>query len=247
MDRLVYIASATAARLETAQAVAANNLANASTTGFKADLLASRAALLQGDGWDSRVYAPVTGAGMDASAGAVNPTGRDLDLAIDGEGALAVQAADGAEAYTRAGNLRVSASGLLETASGLPVLGDGGPLLIPPYQSISIGRDGTVSVVPDGQGPEAQAVVGRIKLVNPPPDSLQKGGDGTLRPAGGGTLPADAAVRLTPGALEGSNVSAVGAMVQMIETSRQYELQVRLMQAAEKADQASSRLLSLNG
>ena len=132
MDRLVYIASATAARLETAQAVAANNLANASTTGFKADLLASRAALLQGDGWDSRVYAPVTGVGLDASAGAVHQTGRDLDVAIGAEGALAVQAADGAEAYTRAGNLRVSASGLLETANGLPVLGDGGPLLIPP-------------------------------------------------------------------------------------------------------------------
>ena len=247
MDRLVYIASATAARLETAQAVAANNLANAGITGFKADLLASRAALLQGDGWDSRVYAPVTGAGLDASAGTVTQTGRDLDLAIDGAGAIAVQAADGGEAYTRAGNLRVSADGMLETASGQAVLGDGGPLLVPPYQSISIGHDGTVSIVPDGQGPAAQAVVGRIKLVNPAPGSLQKAGDGTLRPVNGGTLPADAAVKVTPAALEGSNVSTVGAMVQMIETSRQYELQVRLMQAAEKADQASSRLLSLNG
>jgi flagellar basal-body rod protein FlgF len=247
MDRLVYIASATAARLETAQAVAANNLANASTIGFKADLLASRAALLQGDGWGSRVYAPVTGAGLDASAGAVTQTGRDLDLAIDGDGAMAVQATDGSEAYTRAGNLRVSADGMLQTASGQAVLGDGGPLLVPPYQSISIGHDGTVSVVPDGQGPAAQTVVGRIKLVKPAPGSLRKAGDGTLRPVNGGTLPADAAVKVTPGALEGSNVSTVGAMVQMIETSRQYELQVRLMQAAEKADQASSRLLSLNG
>ncbi len=247
MDRLVYIASATAARLETAQAVAANNLANASTIGFKADLLASRAALLQGDGWGSRVYAPVTGTGLDASAGAVTQTGRDLDLAIDGDGAMAVQATDGSEAYTRAGNLRVSADGMLQTASGQAVLGDGGPLLVPPYQSISIGHDGTVSVVPDGQGPAAQAVVGRIKLVKPAPGSLRKAGDGTLRPVNGGTLPADAAVKVTPGALEGSNVSTVGAMVQMIETSRQYELQVRLMQAAEKADQASSRLLSLNG
>jgi len=132
-------------------------------------------------------------------------------------------------------------------SSGQAVLGDGGPLLVPPYQSISIGHDGTVSIVPDGQGPAAQAVVGRIKLVNPAPGSLQKAGDGTLRPVNGGTLPADAAVKVTPAALEGSNVSTVGAMVQMIETSRQYELQVRLMQAAEKADQASSRLLSLNG
>jgi flagellar basal-body rod protein FlgF len=247
MDRLVYIASATAARLETAQAVAANNLANASTTGFKADLLASRAALLQGDGWDSRFYAPVTGLAMDASAGTVQQTGRDMDVAVDGAGAIAVQAADGSEAYTRAGNFRVSADGLLQTAAGQPVLADGGPLLIPPYQSLSIGHDGTVSVVPEGQGPAAQSVVGRIKLVNPPPDSLQKGGDGTLRTVDGAPLPADAAVKLTPGALEGSNVSAIGAMVQMIETSRQYELQVRLMQAAEKADQASSRLLSLNG
>ena len=176
MDRLVYIASATAARLETAQAVAANNLANASTTGFKADLLASRAALLQGDGWDSRVYAPVTGAGLDASAG----RGAARPAAIStwpstATARIAVQAADGSEAYTRAGNLRVSAGGLLETANGLPVLGDGGPLLIPPYQSISIGRDGTVSVVPDGQGPEAQAVVGRIKLVNPAAGQPAKG------------------------------------------------------------------------
>lgn len=247
MDRLVYIASATAARLETAQAVAANNLANASTAGFKADLLASRAALLQGAGWDSRVYAPVTGAGLDASAGALQHTGRELDVAVAGDGAIAVQAADGSEAYTRAGNLRVGASGLLETAAGLPVLGDGGPLLLPPYESVSIGRDGTVSVVPDGQGPEAQTVVGRIKLVALPADGVQKAGDGTLRAADGAVLPADAAVGVTPQALETSNVSAVGAMVQMIETSRQYELQVRLMQAAEKADQASSRLLSLNG
>ena len=247
MDRLVYIASATAARLETAQAVAANNLANASTAGFKADLLASRAALLHGAGWDSRVYAPVTGAGLDASAGAIQQTGRDLDVAVDGQGAIAVQAADGSEAYTRAGNLRVGASGMLETAGGQPVLGDGGPLLLPPYQSVSIGRDGTVSVVPDGQGPEAQVVIGRIKLVSLPTEGLHKGGDGTLRSADGAVLPPDAAIGLTPRAIETSNVSAVGAMVQMIETSRQYELQVRLMQAAERTDQASSRLLSLNG
>jgi flagellar basal-body rod protein FlgF len=247
MDRLVYIASATAARLETAQAVAANNLANASTTGFKADLLASRAALLQGSGWDSRVYAPVTGAGLDASPGALQQTGRDLDVAVDGQGAIAVQAADGSEAYTRAGNLRVGADGLLTTGTGLPVLGDGGPLLLPPHQSITIGRDGTVSVVPDGQGPQAQVVVGRIKLVRLPADGLHKGGDGTLRTGTGAPLPADAAIGLTAQALETSNVSAVGAMVQMIETSRQYELQVRLMQTAEKADQASARLLSLNG
>lgn len=247
MDRLVYIASATAARLETAQAVAANNLANASTAGFKADLLASESALLHGDGWDSRFYAPVTGLGMDTTPGAMQQTGRNLDIALDGDGAMAVQSADGSEAYTRAGNLRVSASGMLETAVGQPVLGDGGPLLIPPYQSLTIGHDGTVSVVPDGQGPAAQTVIGRIKLVSAPPDSLRKGGDGTLRSVDGVPLAADAAVKLTPGALEGSNVSAVGAMVQMIEISRQYELQVRLMQAAEKADQASTRLLSLNG
>lgn len=247
MDRLVYIASATAARLETAQAVAANNLANASTVGFKADLMASRAALLRGDGFASRLYAPVTGLGMDHGAGAVQNTGRALDVAIEGAGALAVQANDGAEAYTRAGNLRVSAGGLLETANGLPVLGDGGPLLIPPHQSLHIGKDGTVTVVPDGQGPEALVTVGRIKLVNPPPDSLAKGADGTLRMPDGAPLPADAAVTLAAGALESSNVSAVGAMVQMIETSRQYELQVRLMQTAERADQASARLLSVGG
>ncbi|HCO43985.1 MAG TPA: flagellar biosynthesis protein FlgF, partial [Gammaproteobacteria bacterium] len=117
----------------------------------------------------------------------------------------------------------------------MPVLGDGGPLLLPPHQSLHIGKDGTVTVVPDGQGPEALVTVGRIKLVNPPPDSLVKGADGTLRMPDGAPLPADAAVTLAAGALESSNVSAVGAMVQMIETSRQYELQVRLMQTAERA------------
>lgn len=247
MDRLVYIASATAARLDTAQAVAANNLANAGTVGFKADLLASQVALLQGAGWDSRVYAPVTGVGLDGSAGPLQQTGRELDVAVTGAGAIAVQAPDGSEAYTRAGDLRVSADGVLQTASGLTVLGDGGPLQVPSYQSISIGRDGTVTVVPDGQGPEARVVAGRIKLVEAPPGGWRKGGDGMLRAAAGGPLPASAAVGLTPNALESSNVSAVGAMVQMIEASRQYELQVRLMQAAEKSDQASSRLLSLNG
>ncbi len=247
MDRLVYIASATAGRLETAQAVAANNLANAGTIGFKADLLASQAALLSGDGLSSRLYAPVTGLGTDNTPGALQNTGRELDVAVEGAGAIAIQASDGSEAYTRAGNLRVSASGMLETGNGLAVLGDAGPLLIPPYQSLTIGSDGTVSVVPDGQGPAAQAVVGRIKLVALPPDGVHKAGDTTIRPLDGQPLPSDAAIKLKSGVLEGSNVSAVGAMVQLIETSRQYELQVRLMKTAERIDQAGTRLLSLNG
>jgi flagellar basal-body rod protein FlgF len=247
MDRLLYIAMAGAAQLQKAQAVNNNNLANLSTTGFRADLETLKALPVRGPGYATRVYAQADASGVDMSEGSTMHTGRDLDIAINGPGWIAVQAKDGTEAYTRAGDLKVSQSGQLLTAAGDPVLGNGGPIAIPPAQKIEIGDDGTISVLPLGQQASTMAVVDRIKLVNPPPLQLVKNAQGLLHLKNGGTAPADAAVKVTSGALEGSNVNPVEAMVRMIELSRQYEMQVNVMKSAKDNDAAATQILSVSG
>ncbi len=245
MDRMLYVAM-TGAR-ETLQAQTANNhnLANASTTGFRADLDAFQARFVDGDGYKSRVYATDSTTGFDATQGTLMTTGRDTDVAVHGDGYIAVQGRDGREAYTRAGDLRVDPSGQLLTATGLPVLGDGGPISVPPYNSLSIGGDGTVSIVPLGQGPETRADIGRIKLVNPSQDAVEKGTDGLFRMKDGTDAEADASTRIDSGALEASNVNVADAMVQMIELQRRFDMQVRAMKTADENGAASARLLSL--
>ncbi len=173
-----------AKQTEYAQTINTNNLANVSTTGFRADLHSFSSVPIEGPGVESRVNAVVDSYGTDFSAGPVASTGRDLDVAVQGDGFIAVQAPDGGEAYTRAGDLRVEAGGLLSTGAGHLVIGDGGPVAIPPNSSLLIGSDGTISVQPMGQGPETLAIVDRIKLVNPDVSLLQKGPDGLLRMAG---------------------------------------------------------------
>src|SRR5690606_12476677 len=197
-----------------------SNLANASTPGFRADLARFEPRAVPGSGFPTRVNAVAGGAGFDHSSGTLIETGAPLDVAIDGDGWIAVQARDGTEAYTRAGSLRVNQLGLLETARGELVLGDNGPVSIPPHVEITIGRDGTISVVPQGQGPETLAQVGRIKLVNPPRAALEKRADGLVRLAGGGEAEPDAAVALVAGFVESSNVNAAGNLVAMIELAR---------------------------
>jgi flagellar basal-body rod protein FlgF len=245
MDRMLYVAM-TGAR-ETLQAQAANNhnLANASTTGFRADLAAFQARHVAGDGFDSRVYATASTTGFDATTGTLVPTGRDLDVAVQGEGYIAVMALDGREAYTRAGDLRIDSSGQVRTGTGLAVMGDGGPLSVPPHSSIAIGADGTISIVPLGQGPETRAEVGRIKLVNPPAGELTKGADGLLRMKDGSDAVPEATTTLVSGMLETSNVNVADALVNMIELSRRFDLQVRAMKTAEDNGAASARLLSM--
>lgn len=245
MDRMLYIAMSGAKETMLSQAVHTHNLANANTTGFRADLESFVSLQVHGPGYASRAYALEQGQGVDLTPGGLLTTGRDLDVAVKGEGWIAVQAPDGSEAYTRAGDLQIDSTGILRTAAGLPVLGNGGPVAVPPYEQIMIGVDGTISVRPVGQGPEALAVVDRIKLVRPAHDQLVKGEDGLIRTRNGAPAPADADVELVQGALESSNVNAVEAMVSLIELSRRYEMQVKLMRAAEENDRQSSQLLRM--
>ena len=245
MDRMLYVAMTGARETLRAQAANNHNLANASTVGFRADLQAFQARRVSGDGYDSRVFATVSGTGFDKTAGAMMATARDLDVAIQGSGYIAVQGLDGREAYTRAGDLRVDAAGQLLTGTGLPVLGEGGPMAVPPHSSIKIGSDGMVSIVPLGLAPDARTDVGRIKLVNPPADQLVKGSDGLLRLQDGSDAPPEASASVSAGVLESSNVNVAEAMVNMIELSRRFDMQVRAMRSAEDNGAASARLLAL--
>ena len=244
MDRALYIAMSGAKHNTLAQANHANNLANLSTTGFRADFEQSRAmGVYYGDGQPTRAYAMTESPQADFTSGAMIETGNELDIAIQGAGFVAVQAPDGSEAYTRAGNLTVDVAGTLRTANGLPVLGGGGPVNVPENEKIQIGADGTLSVVGLGQGPEAMVEVGRIKLVNPDVKNLEKGDDGLFRQRDGLTAEADATVKIKSGMLEGSNVNAIEEFTQILSLSRQYEMQVKLMKAAEENSSASARLL----
>ncbi len=245
MDRMLYVAMSGAKQTMLAQAVNTNNMANVNTTGFRADLEAFRSLPVYGPGYPSRVYAQTERPGTDFLAGTFSTTGRELDVAVNGDGWIAVQAADGSEAYTRAGDLRVTVNGQLETGAGRPVIGNGGPIAVSPFEKLEIGADGTISIRPVGQAPNALAVVDRIKLVNPPPGQMEKGTDGLMRVKDGKNAVADAAVQLSSGVLESSNVNAVEAMVRMIELGRQFETQIKMMRTAQENDAASSQLMRM--
>jgi len=243
MDRLIYTAMTGAKQVLEQQAVTAHNLANANTTGFRAEMNAFRAVPVVGEGMGTRAFVVETTAGADFTPGAIQQTGRSLDVAVQGPGFITVQLPDGTEAYTRNGNLQVSANGQLQTRDGLDVLGDGGPIAIPPETAVTIAPDGTVSTLPTVGVPNAVASLGRIKLVNPDEAALVRGADGLFRLKAGGEAEADATVQLVAGALENSNVNVVQAMVQMIENARQFDMQMKMMQNAENnARQASSLL-----
>jgi len=241
MDKLVYVAMSGAKETLSAQAVNNYNLANASTTGFKADLAAFRARAVTGPGYNSRVYATTSSVGYDGTSGEQVTTGSPLDVAVQGPGFFAVQDASGNEAYTRAGDLHVDPSGQLMTATGHPVVGDGGVISVPPANSVTIAADGTVSAVPLGQLPMSTAILGRIKLVGA--SQLQQGTDGLYRTADGSPAEADAGVTLASGVLESSNVNIASALVNMIELARRYELQVKSLHTAEDDSASSTKLL----
>jgi flagellar basal-body rod protein FlgF len=247
MDRLVYVAMTGAREAQLAQAVTANNLANASTTGFRATLAGASHVALAGPGHaEARAYAVTEPFGIDLEPGALVTTGRDLDVAIDGSGWMVVLAPDGSEALSRAGDLRVDSQGLVTNGAGQPVLGSGGPILLPPYSTLEIGSDGAISVRAQGQEASSLAQVDRIRLVDPPPADLVRGEDGLIRVAPGAPAPPEVPVQLRSGMLEGSNVNAVHAMVEMIQQARSFELQVRMMTTAKDNDQASADLLRLS-
>jgi len=241
MDRLIYLAMSGAKATMQRQETLANNLANASTTGFRAELAAFRAVPVEGSGASTRVYSLESTIGYDASPGQVAATGRNLDVAMRGGAWLAVQGRDGTEAYTRGGSLDVDAEGMLVTTSGLQVLGDGGPIQIPRDSQVAIAADGTVSAT-DAQN--HSSTVGRLKLVTPEAP-LVRGSDGLFR-GSDGDLAADTTARLQDGALEGSNVSTVETMVQMIAAARQFEAQMRSLTTAEGNDKTASQLLSVS-
>jgi flagellar basal-body rod protein FlgF len=246
MDRFLYVAMTGASETLRMQGANSHNLANASTAGFREDLAAFQTRNVVGPGFESRAYATAGQAGWDSTVGAVQDTGRPLDVAIQGQGWLAVLAPNGREAYTRAGDLRLDTEGNLVTATGHTVMGDGGPINVPPHASLQIGVDGTVSIVPLGSGPETTASVGRLKLVNPQAAALVKGEDGLFRMRDGSDAVADAGVQVTSGALESSNVNVADAMVQMIELSRRFDLEVKAMRAAEDNGAAASQLLRMS-
>lgn len=247
MDRVLYLATSAAKQVLQAQTVATHNLANVNTVGFQADLAAFSERHVNGPGLDSRVYGVAEGVGTSSAKGVIQATGRPLDVAVNGDGWIAVQAPDGSEAYTRAGDLRITALGVLTTGAGYPVLGeDGGPVSVPPHTRISIGADGTVSVIAKGQGAETMASVARLKLVNPEAADLVKGPDGLMRTWDGSIANADAGVRITTGVLESSNVNVVDALVEMIGISRRYEMQVRMMDVANENATSATSLMRLS-
>jgi flagellar basal-body rod protein FlgF len=247
MDRFLYISMSGAKETLRAQTANNHNLANASTNGFRADMSAFQTRAVAGSGHTSRAYATSSTTGWDPTQGALISTGRDLDVGVNGPGWIAVMGADGREAYTRAGDLRVDPNGLLLNGAGQQVMGEGGPMSVPPNTSLTIGSDGTISVIPMGQGPETASMVGRIKLVNPPAEAVTRGEDGLFRQLDGADAPADASVKLATGSLETSNVNTANAMVNMIELARRFDLQVKAMRTAEENAATSAQLLRGGG
>lgn len=246
MDRLIYTAMTGAKHVFMQQAGTANNLANASTIGFKSQEHRFRAVPVVGEGMPTRSFVVDASVSDVMDEGPLMFTGRNLDVAVNGRGWLAVQLPDGSEAYTRAGSLDVDVTGLLQTKSGYPVAGDGGPINIPPDNNIEIAPDGTVSVVATFGTPNNANAIGRLKLVNPPEMDLVRGADGLFRLRSGEPAPADEAVKLTAGTLEGSNVNVTDAMVNLISLSRQFEMQIKMLQTADANAQRADQLLSLN-
>lgn len=245
MDRAAYVAMTGAKHVMLAQALAGHNMANAGTPGFRADLYAFASSPIYGPGHPSRVNGIVQSSGWDASGGEMEATGRELDVAVQGTGFIAVQAADGTEAYTRAGDLRITAEGLLTTGAGHRVLGESAPIAVPPHAQLTIGADGTISIVPLGQTENTVATVDRIKLVDPAADALVKGADGLLRTRDGKPLEPSANVQLATGTLETSNVNAAESMVAMIELARTWDLNVKLIESSERNGQAAASLATL--
>ncbi|MEQ1600940.1 MAG: flagellar basal-body rod protein FlgF [Methylophilaceae bacterium] len=247
MDRMIYTAMSGAKHILEQQATTTHNLANATSTGFRAQLDSFRAVPIESEGLPTRTFVVDATVGADFTPGSIQQTSRELDVAIQGAGWLSVSREDGSEGYTRNGSLKISENGMLQTASGLNVLGDGGPISIPPDVAISIAKDGTVSSVSNNTLPGAINVLGRLKLVNPAEENLVRGKDGLFDTKDGNPAEVDANVNVISGALEGSNVNVVDAMVNMISLARQFEMQMKLLQSAENNANKASQLLSLAG
>ena len=246
MDRMLYIGMSGAKEVMLSQGMNSNNLANVSTTGFREDLAQQRSMSVFGPGLPTRAFAMTERPGINFEPGPIESTGRALDMAIKQDGWFAVQAQDGTEAYTRAGDFRTTPQGQLVTGSGLPVMGNGGPISIPPYETLTIGVDGTITIRPIGQGAAQLAQIDRIRLVNPDLSQMEKSRDGLFRLKDNAEAAPDAEVRIMPGMLERSNVSVVEAMAKMISLTRAFDLQVKMMSTAEEVDKSTNALMRLS-
>lgn len=243
MDKMLYIAMTGARETSLAQATAANNLANAKTTGFKAELAQFRAMPVYGDGMPSRVFTMSERPGNNFDSGTMITTSRNLDIAIRGEGWFVTQNENGDELLTRRGDLKISPNGEITNGAGNPILGDGGPIALPPFEKIDIAKDGTITILPLGAEPNATAIVDRIRMVKAELGDLEKNEQGLFRSRNGNPFVADASVTLESGALEASNVSVVEELTNMISLSRQFEVQIKLMSSVEERGQSLDRLL----
>lgn len=246
MDRMIYTAMTGAKHILEQQATTAHNLANATSTGFKAQVDSFRAVPVISQGLPTRAFVVDATVGADFNSGAIQHTGRDLDVAVQGDGWLVVQRPNGSEGYTRNGALKVNENGVLQTANGLTVLGDGGPISIPPDVTIAIAKDGTISSVNNNTLPGPSNVLGRLKLVNPDQATLVRSEEGLFVTNNGSTPQADANVSVVGGALESSNVNVVDTMVNMISLARQFEMQMKLVDSAENNANKASQLFNMS-
>lgn len=247
MDRLIYTSMTGASHVLQQQAAVGQNLSNTNTPGYRSAINTFRTVPLVGEGLPTRAFVVDSTAGADFTPGAMQPTGRSLDVAVQGQGWIAVQLQDGSEAYTRNGSFQITPEGVLQTRNGLAVAGDAGPITIPEDTEVSVAKDGTISTVPSGPRPSQVVVVGRIKLVNPPANQMVRGDDGLFRTRDGNAAEADANITVAPGNLESSNVNTVEAMVNMISLARQFDMQMKMLQSADTNAKQASTLLSVNG
>ena len=240
MDKLIFTAVSGAERLMRSQQVHANNLANLDTAGFRANMEVAANQQLGGYGYDDRHLSTMQADAVSTRAGAVRETGRPLDVAIGGQGYLAVQNGDG-EAYTRSGEIEIGPDGAL-SVHGHPLLGEGGPIVLPQHTAVEVGTDGTISVLTEGA--KQMQVVDRLRLVNATGAELTKNEAGLIVSRDGGNLPADPNVKVRPRALEGSNVSAVEEMVATMSLNRSFEVQMRLFKASDSMNETGNKLIS---
>lgn len=247
MDRLIYTSLSAMRGSMARQTAIANNLANSQTTGFRGEIARAEALWLDGPALDSRAFGKGEVTAADMRPGTISATGRDLDIALQGDALLAVQAQDGSMAYTRRGDLQLAPSGLLTTGDGFPVQGQQGPITLPPADSISIGNDGRIFIVPQGGDAAQPLEIDRLRLVTPAGSAVAKGLDGVFRAVDGGMLPDDPDARLVTKSLEGSNVNPTAALIEMIEASKAWDSQLKLISSARDLDNASASLMQLPG
>jgi flagellar basal-body rod protein FlgF len=249
MDRLIYSSLAAMRGAMQRQSTIASNMANLNTVGFRGEMTQAQSLWIKGQpgqGVDSRATVRTEVSGADMTGGEVNQTGRDLDIALSGDSMLAIQASNGDETYTRRGDLQIDKTGVMTTGDGALVMGDSGPITVPPYDKITIAHDGSISIIPRGGDPKEPQQVDRLKLVTPKGSDIRKGTDGLFRNTAGGTLPADPDAQVQVQALEGSNVSASQVLIEMVDASRAWDGQVKMLTTAQDLDKSSTELMRID-